>query len=45
MSRAAVDMLVEQVRERRAGHEKRVSEQVLDFTFIRRDSDAAPTAV
>jgi LacI family transcriptional regulator len=42
MSRAAVDMLVEQVRERRAGREKDVSEQVLDFTFIRRESDAAP---
>ncbi len=44
MSRAAVDMLVKQVRERRAGREKRVSEQVLDFTFIRRESDAAPKA-
>jgi LacI family transcriptional regulator len=44
MSRAAVDMLVEQVRERRAGREKHVSDQVLDFTFIRRESDAAPKA-
>jgi LacI family transcriptional regulator len=42
MSRAAVQMLTEQVRERRAGRERHVSERVLDFTFIQRESDAAP---
>jgi LacI family transcriptional regulator len=42
MSRAAVEMLVRQIRTRRAGRDESVSETVLDFTLIRRDSDAPP---
>jgi LacI family transcriptional regulator len=40
MSRAAVEMLVSQIRARRAGRNEPVAETVLDFTFVKRDSDA-----
>ena len=40
----AVVMLVEQIRGRRAGKTEGVREAMLDFTLIRRDSDAAPGA-
>ncbi len=40
MSRAAVDMLVEQVRAIRGGKEKLIEDRLLDYTFIRRESDA-----
>ena len=42
MARTAVVMLVEQIRGRRAGKIEGVREAMLDFTLIRRDSDAAP---
>jgi LacI family transcriptional regulator len=41
MSRAAVDMLVEQVRAKRSGKKSEITDHMLDFTFIRRQSDAA----
>jgi LacI family transcriptional regulator len=40
MSRAAVEMLVSQIRARRAGRNEPVAEALLDFTFVKRDSDA-----
>ena len=42
MSRAAIDMLLDEVRRRRAGEESRHRVVLLDFTMIRRQSDAAP---
>jgi LacI family transcriptional regulator len=42
MSRAAIDMLLEEVRRRRAGEAPRHRVVLLDFTMIRRQSDAAP---
>jgi LacI family transcriptional regulator len=42
MSRAAVDLLVEEVRRRRSGEKDRHQQMLLDFTFVRRQSDAAP---
>ncbi|MDZ7588821.1 MAG: LacI family DNA-binding transcriptional regulator [Parasphingorhabdus sp.] len=42
MSRAAIDMLVDQVKVKRSGRDWQTTEQVVDFTFIRRDSDAGP---
>ncbi len=42
MSRTAVDMLVRQIRARRAGKTEPVQESLLDFTLMRRDSDAPP---
>jgi LacI family transcriptional regulator len=44
MSRTAVDMLVRQIRARRAGKTEPVQEMLLDFTLMRRDSDAPPAA-
>jgi LacI family transcriptional regulator len=44
MSRTAVDMLVRQIRARRAGKAEPVQETLLDFTLMRRDSDAPPAA-
>jgi LacI family transcriptional regulator len=41
MSRAAVDLLVEQIRARRAGREPPIADRLLDFTFVKRGSDAA----
>ncbi len=40
MSRTAVDMLVHQIRARRAGKDEGVAETLLDFTLVKRDSDA-----
>jgi LacI family transcriptional regulator len=40
MSRTAVEMLVGQIRARRAGKDEKVQEALLDFTLVRRDSDA-----
>ena len=42
MSRTAVEMLVNQIRARRAGRDKPVEEILLNYTLIRRESDAAP---
>lgn len=44
MSRTAVAMLVGQIRSRRAGKTEPVQEALLDFTLVRRDSDAPPAA-
>jgi LacI family transcriptional regulator len=44
MARAAVDLLVEQIRNEKAGNPRTVSDRVLDYTFVRRDSDKAPKA-
>jgi LacI family transcriptional regulator len=44
MSRTAVDMLVAQITARRAGKTMPVAETMLDFTLIRRESDAPPRA-
>lgn len=40
MSRTAVEMLVNQIRARRSGKDEPVQEALLDFTLVRRDSDA-----
>jgi LacI family transcriptional regulator len=40
MSRTAVEILVDRIRERRSGRLSRREDRLLDFTFIRRDSDA-----
>jgi LacI family transcriptional regulator len=40
MSSAAVEMLVDQVRARRAGKQAPIAEKVLDFTLVVRESDA-----
>jgi LacI family transcriptional regulator len=40
MSRTAVEMLVNQIRGRRSGRDEPVQEALLDFTLVRRDSDA-----
>jgi LacI family transcriptional regulator len=42
MSRAAVEMLVQAIRDRRQGAESSARHVVLDFTLVRRQSDAAP---
>jgi LacI family transcriptional regulator len=44
MSRAAVEMLVTHVRARRAGRDDPVTETLLDFTFVKRDSDSTVPA-
>jgi LacI family transcriptional regulator len=43
MSRTAVEMLVERIREKRSGRTPKREDRLLDFTFIRRESDLAPT--
>lgn len=43
MSRTAVEILVERIREKRSGRAPKREDRLLDFTFIRRESDAAPT--
>src|SRR6186713_532198 len=40
MSRAAVDLLVDEIRRRRAGEKDRHQQMLLDFTLVRRQSDA-----
>ncbi|RJF90841.1 LacI family DNA-binding transcriptional regulator [Sphingomonas cavernae] len=42
MSRAAVDMLIEEIRRRRTKQKERHPHTLLDFTLVRRQSDAAP---
>jgi LacI family transcriptional regulator len=42
MSRTALDLLVQKIRERRAGKIGAYEHALLDFTLVRRDSDAAP---
>jgi LacI family transcriptional regulator len=42
MSRRAVEMLVRKIRDRRAGKDVVQEEALLDFTLIRRESDAPP---
>jgi len=42
MSRAAVDLLVKKVRARRAGREEESRQLLLDYTLVRRQSDAPP---
>ncbi|MBU3077942.1 LacI family DNA-binding transcriptional regulator [Sphingomonas quercus] len=42
MSRTAVELLVRQIRGRRAGRPEISSHLLLDFTLVRRQSDAAP---
>jgi LacI family transcriptional regulator len=42
MSRAAVQMLVREIRARRSGAAEDCQHALLDFTLVRRDSDAAP---
>lgn len=44
MSRTAVEMLVGQIRARRAGKSEPVQQALLDFTLMHRDSDAPPAA-
>jgi LacI family transcriptional regulator len=43
MSRTAVEMLVERIREKRSGRTPKREDKLLDFTFIRRESDLALT--
>jgi LacI family transcriptional regulator len=40
MSREAVNLLVDQIRARRAGKEDVIADRLLDFTFVQRASDA-----
>ncbi len=42
MSRAAVLLLVQKIRERRAGENEDFKHALLDFTLVRRDSDGVP---
>jgi LacI family transcriptional regulator len=42
MSRAAVELLVRKIRSRRTGRDEDFKHALLDFTLVRRDSDAAP---
>jgi LacI family transcriptional regulator len=42
MSRAAVELLVAKIRARRSGRDDAFRESMLDFTLVRRDSEARP---
>jgi LacI family transcriptional regulator len=42
MSRAAVQLLVQKIRAQRAGKDEDCKHVLLDFTLVRRDSDAPP---
>jgi len=42
MSRAAVEILVERIREKRSGRTPKREQRLLDFMFVRRESDGAP---
>lgn len=42
MSRNAVEILVERIRDRRAGGMSKRTVRLMDYTFIRRESDASP---
>ena len=43
MSRTAVEILVDQIRDKRNGRVSKRVERLLDFTFVRRESDASPS--
>jgi LacI family transcriptional regulator len=43
MSRNAVEILVEHVRDKRNGRPREREERLLDFTFVRRESDGPPS--
>jgi LacI family transcriptional regulator len=43
MSRAAVELLVQKIRARRTGEDEDAKQVLLDFTLVRRDSDAPPS--
>jgi LacI family transcriptional regulator len=45
MSRNAVEILVERIRDRRAGGMSKRTVRLMDYTFIRRESDASPVKV
>ncbi len=45
MSRSAVEMLVDRIRDRRAGGISKRTVRLLDHTFIRRESDGSPAKV
>jgi LacI family transcriptional regulator len=42
LSRAAIDFLVAIIQARRAGDASRFADRILDYTLVRRHSDAAP---
>jgi LacI family transcriptional regulator len=44
MSRTAVEILVDRIRLKRAGKPSNREERLLDYTFVQRESDAAPQA-
>jgi len=44
MSRTAVELLVERIRARRTGRTTAREDRLLDFTFVRRESDAPPAS-
>ena len=44
MSRIAVEILVERIRAKRAGRSTPREDRLLDFTFVRRESDAPPAS-
>lgn len=44
MSRAAVEILVDRIRAKRSGRATAREDRMLDFTFVRRESDAPPTS-
>jgi LacI family transcriptional regulator len=44
MSRTAVEMLVSRIREKRAGRPTFREDRLLDFTFVRRESDGPPAS-
>jgi LacI family transcriptional regulator len=45
MSRTAVEILVDRIRAKRAGRPPKREDRLMDFTFIRRESDAPPSSV
>jgi LacI family transcriptional regulator len=44
MSRTAVEILVNRIRDQRAGRAAKREDRLLDFTFIRRESDGLPSS-
>jgi LacI family transcriptional regulator len=44
MSRAAVEILVDRIRAKRSGRPTPREDRMLDFTFVRRESDAQPNS-
>ncbi len=43
MSRAAMELLIEKIKARRSGKPDEREDRLLDFTFVRRESDAPPS--